>query len=321
MFDIKQYLNYPKREVQIKQSDYGKPAFWGYFEKPKTQTKYIKQNLSEPGIPMSFYRRSGYGHRAPFYNRKRTGTKAYAKKYHKAAIDGTGGYGARPGFTTVPRTRGWAGTSGEMKYFDTQVDSDAIVSAATWANAEMDPATFLTLCVPVKGTGISNRVGRRIKVSKIKIRGSVTCDSQLNRILPLEEFILRIAVVQDTQTNAAQLNAEDVYDGGATPMLAVAAYQSLDNLGRFKVLRNSYEKLEQPAMTWDGTNELMNAINHTFKFNINFKNPVEVHFNETNGGTIADIVDNSFHVIAMVSDAIDPSPLLNYQCRVCYKDM
>lgn len=56
-----------------------------------------------------------------------------------------------------------------------------------------------------------------------------------------------------------------------------------------------------------------------FKFTVNFKKPVVVHFNATNGGTVADVVDNSFHIVA-AADVIAYAPSLIYYSRVCYKD-
>jgi len=52
---------------------------------------------------------------------------------------------------------------------------------------------------------------------------------------------------------------------------------------------------------------------------VNFKTPVKVQFNATNGGTVAVIVDNSFHIICGASN-ITYAPTISYYCRVAYKE-
>lgn len=56
-----------------------------------------------------------------------------------------------------------------------------------------------------------------------------------------------------------------------------------------------------------------------FKVNVRFKRPVVVRFNATNGGSIADIVDNSFHVIAGKSTS-SRTVNLAYSSRIVYLD-
>ena len=78
---------------------------------------------------------------------------------------------------------------------------------------------------------------------------------------------------------------------------------------------------QDPSMTGSPTtgDVITGAQMVNFKYSIYFKKPISVRFNATNGGTVADIVDNSFHVLATcTSTALGPN--LYYNCRVCYKD-
>lgn len=224
--------------------------------------------------------------------------------------------GTRAGYQVVQRTPGVYG-AGEMKYFDTEF-SGAIPSVAAWTGTEMDPATFLTLCVPVVGSAINQRIGRAIKVHKIKIRGIVTCAAQVDQTAGDAPAVLRLILYQDMQTNASQAQGEQVMTG-ATTSSNVNMFQNIDNFGRFRVLKDKIITMANPNFTWDGTNLETMGLARTFKMNINFKVPVEIRFNATNGGTIADIVDNSFHVIANAYST-GLVPTLNYACRVCYKE-
>ena len=72
-------------------------------------------------------------------------------------------------------------------------------------------------------------------------------------------------------------------------------------------------------MTYDGTNVEQAGLSKPFKFNITFKKPINVRFNNTNGGTIADIVDNSLHLIAL-TDNDNLAPAISYYSRVDYKE-
>lgn len=85
----------------------------------------------------------------------------------------------RSGYATVARTRG-VYSKGEMKYFDTERSVTAIPASTDWTATEFPPnvGTPTTLVVPTVGSAINQRIGREIKVYKIKIRGNITMDPQ-----------------------------------------------------------------------------------------------------------------------------------------------
>ncbi len=210
-----------------------------------------------------------------------------------------------------------------MKYFDTTLASanGVIPSATTWAGSEFDPTTFLTFCVPVKGTGINERIGRHINIHKVKIHGRIACGAQANQTVTDAACIVRMIMFVDTQTNAAQAQGEQLMDdpgtaaGGNTPF----TFMSLKTLGRFRVLKDKTITIQNPNISWDGTNIEQNGLIRSFKFNHTFRKPLDCHFNATDGGTIADIVDNSIHLIATcTSTALVPTMV--YEARVSYKD-
>ena len=96
-------------------------------------------------------------------------------------------------------------------------------------------------------------------------------------------------------------------------------FQNIDNFGRFRVLKDKLIRVQDPNMSGDAASHDLNGIVVPFKYTIKFRVPVSVRFNQTNGGTIADIIDNSFHVIANTNDSTH-SPSLVYFSRVCYKE-
>lgn len=230
---------------------------------------------------------------------------------------------ARPKYMRVAgRSAGALVAAAENKYFDTTYPLTALVAtAANWANAECDPATKATLCCPVQGSGISDRVGRKIHVTKLKIRGNVsyTLSGTLASVASMPE--VRICVVQDMQTNGAQLNAEDVMASSATAAVTnqILTFQNLGFFGRFRVLKDKQLSFKTGIVSNNASATTISQELATipFKCTIKFRKPVVVHFNSTNGGTVADIVDNSFHVIALSTVT---SAALSYESRVVFVD-
>lgn len=224
----------------------------------------------------------------------------------------------------VPRSFGNPRAITERKYFDTNRTAMALSDAvSTWAGAEADPATLLSIFQPVTGDDFLNRDGRKVQVFSIKLRGTITVAAQTNAAAADGAAMIRILLVQDKQTNGAQLNAEDVLGTGggvAYTGQAINAFQNPAFFGRFRVLKDRKFALQNPNMTYDGTNIEQAGLIKQFKMNIKFKKPVVVHFNATNGGTIADIIDNSFHVIAG-TNSTDMAPSIGYLSRVTFIDL
>jgi hypothetical protein len=205
-----------------------------------------------------------------------------------------------------------------MKYFDVTRNVTAIVANADWTGTEADPATLDTLCCPTVGSAINQRIGREIKVHKIKIRGVVSAPAQTTQAGGDNAQFIRMLLVQDTQTNATQMQGEQVV-GQANPSLF--SFQNLDNTGRFRVLKDKTIALTNANIsgTSAAATVIQSGMGRWFKINYRFKKPVSIRFNATNGGSVADIVDNSFHVIINSLDSAIGAQM-GYQARICYKE-
>ncbi len=224
----------------------------------------------------------------------------------------------RPGYRTAAR----ASRPAETKYFDTFISARALPATTSWAGCETDPATFNTFCVPVKGTSINERVGRTIEIHKVKIRGCIRCPPQIDATATDPGSICRLVLFVDHQTNAAHVQAETVMDGpsSANAVLCTMTFQNLDSMGRFHVLKDKYFALSPPTLTYDGTNMEQTGTQRAFKMFHVFNPPLKVNFNATNGGSVADISDNSIHMIARcTSDGV--APTMDYEARCSYKDL
>ena len=235
--------------------------------------------------------------------------------------------------------------AGEMKYFDTYKTTTAVgVVTTTWpAGAMVDPtttvnlgaaavATPLSLFVPTVGSALNQRIGRSVLVRKIKIHGQITAAATGTNLASWEPYLpqkVRVLLVQDTQTNAAQMTAAQLLNDAGASDTTINSYQNPNNFGRFRVLKDKdilvqdpnfsveYNPDDEPQTGYARTNGLI----RNFKFSVNFKTPVKVQFNATNGGTVLDIVDNSFHMLAACTGvSTNHPPSISYYARVAFKE-
>jgi len=235
----------------------------------------------------------------------------------------------RPRYTNrgVPRTTGGTlmrGVPGEMKYFDCALAQSALVSSASWTATVRDPVltpvvNMNCLFAPTVGTGVNQRIGKACKMLKMKIKGTIIVPAQSNQTATDEGCKVRILLVEDMQTNGSQCDGADLLGTQGTVQEAINTFQTVNNFGRFRVWKDKSYILENPNGSWDGTNIEIWGLKKQFKFNLNWRNGYNIRFGSGGAGTVGDIVDKSFHIIAM-TDNLNLSPAITYCCRVCFKD-
>lgn len=196
---------------------------------------------------------------------------------------------SRPYYASVARTRGAAVQ--EKKYFDANKALTAIPN--TWVGSEMDPA-INCLFAPGQGGDVTQRSGRKATMLALRMRGAIYCAPQINQTATETPTVVRVIVYQDTQTNKAQSQGEEVMDttGG------IWGFQNPANFGRFKVWKDKIFRIDNTPITYDGTDIEQCGAMRNFKFNLKFKKPIVVNFHSSSNEDVADIVDNSFHIIA-----------------------
>jgi len=206
-----------------------------------------------------------------------------------------------PNVRFMSRTPGGQITA-DNHYFDTERTSTAIPqSAVSWAGTELDPNTTAMMCLfaPSQGDDIANRQGRKIFVKKIRISGVLNVPVQTAQAAADPEQNIRIIVYKDKQTNGAQAQGEELIESGAGSD-AIHMYQNLKNLGRFEVMYDKYFVMTQRYLT--GLTGAYVQAGQTKNFKISLKPNCVVNYNATNGGTVADVIDNSFHLIALTDN-------------------
>lgn len=207
------------------------------------------------------------------------------------------------------RRRSTGGLVGvEYKYIDLNRGGLAIPN--TWVGGEMDPAVALCLNACVQGTDVSDRDGSKIVLKRIDISGQVYRAAAAAVAAGRAASYITVALVLDTQTNGAQLNAEDVY---STNGVDAYARRVIEYSQRFKVLwKGSF--ILQDDMSWNDAAATAGVGGVARKFEIHKKMDLPVQYITGAGaGTIADIRDNSLHMIAASTGALD---LIEYNSRV-----
>jgi len=232
---------------------------------------------------------------------------------------------------SVARSRG-AIVSGEMKYIDSWGAGVVQDCGTNWVGTGFDPnrtvdigggaAVLNPLCLfaPTVGAGVSQRIGKKCHMMKVKINYSLTVAAQAAQNAGDPATSIRIIVVLDKQTNKSQMLPEQLMQattGGSG--IALMTFQNVNNFGRFQVLRDKTIVLESPTLTQLSTgNVIQSGLNYYGKMSYKWSVPLGVRF-DTGTGTAADIIDNSLHVIAATAQNGLPVTF-GYNCRVSFKE-
>lgn len=270
------------------------------------------------------------------YTRKRKFGKYMGGSYmplprlmpQSAALGGGGPFvSARRNYSYVPRTTGALTGTPERKYFDTSMDNGVVGGNADWTATEMTPDGTGSFVSMVQGTGIANRVGRKICVKKFQIRGCLISAALSDQAdAPSLSPIIRMILAVDKQANGTIVQGETVMTDGGSSNGNCFSYQNTDNFGRFTFLKDVTYVLQQSnsfndnAVAGPASTGSVGFTTKLFKFTYKPRKPFYIHFNATNGGTSADIVDNALFLLAHVSAA---SPVVNmrYNARLTYTDV
>ncbi len=209
------------------------------------------------------------------------------------------------------RTGGFLGI--ENKFMD-HTHSAALVTSTNCSSGEFEHGTSKALNAIAAGDGESDRDGRQVVVNKIELNCTVTVPAQVNQTAKDVHPEVFVALVQDTQTNATQLDSEKVFfnpSGNATT--CVVPFRNLQYIKRFKVLATKLIRMPMPSSSWDGTNIEVQGTTRAFKLKHSFKRGLKCNFSGTTA-VVGSIVDNSIHCIAFCSTT-DAAPTMVIQSR------
>lgn len=216
--------------------------------------------------------------------------------------------------------------SSERKYFDSTMDGDGIniVPGTGWTNGqEMSPTGQGCLFAPTLGPDIMNRIGKKVTVHKISLRGHISVEPNTTGSATLPEFpCVRMVLFVNKQVNGASTNIGDLLSSGTTAGSAtIHSFQNVNNFGRFRILKDKTIRLQDPNIigtTGAGNSEWV-GYQVPFKITHKFRKPLNVHFNAGTGLFVANIVQNSLQLAVGASNGNGPL-LLHYKCRTTFTD-
>lgn len=189
----------------------------------------------------------------------------------------------------------------EIKNFDVTLATTAITTAGIIVDS--------TLNLVRLGTDDNNRVGRKISIISIHLRGSLHMPSQT--VLSSMNALYRVILYLDTQCNGATAAVADI--------LATAdekSFLNLDNTDRFIILKDWFFKLGTETNTVLAgpvyASTLMQKVltfNKKCDFSIKF---------DADAGAITDITSNNIGIMAIASTA--NNAFLDMTSRIRFSD-
>jgi len=243
--------------------------------------------------------------------------RTYKRRRFNSLIPGAGYNRNRYRFT--PRSLGNPLAVTERKYFDTDRAANVAVLSTDWSGTLANPTSLNTLFCPSLGTAVYQRIGRQVNVARLAIRGNVGLSSfYASGLSPKPGYLVRVLVFIDQQTNGVIASAPQVINSASTTD-PVDMFQNYDTFGRFKVLKDVTFKFYYPSVFVDSTSTNFNGMTQTFHWEFKFNPPLRIRFNGNNNGTVADIIDNSFNIMAGTTAAASQA-FLDFKCRTVYVD-
>lgn len=201
----------------------------------------------------------------------------------------------------------------EFKNYDTEVNS--MIVPTTWANSITVDPTPDTLCAPVMGTDSVNRIGRKIVLKSVYIKGTMLRAVGSDKNDLRAPSTVTAVLVLDKQTNGLQLNPIDLFVPGT---VNANDMRNLYYTKRFKILwKKRFTLADTNAFNDGAATGSISGNRHHFSVFRNLHIPVEAVQDD---GDVGDIVDNSLHFLAVTTSA-DGADYINYQCRVRFIDM
>jgi len=205
----------------------------------------------------------------------------------------------------------------EKKFLDTAKTETTIGAAAALTGGEYDPSSGCTGCLscPAQGDTEQSRDGKRIVIDSVMVKGFVA-GAFATSAAATDSVKVFVAVILDTQTNGAQLNSEDVFKN--TSSAAVLNCDPVKNLlfgSRFRILKSQVYDLT-PLGVGPAGNLAYFDTRREFDWYIPFKGGLPVNLNAGTTADVANVIDNSIHVVAFATAA---TASIGYNARIRFQ--
>jgi len=198
----------------------------------------------------------------------------------------------------------------EKKFLDTARADTVVASVAALTGGEYDPTTGCTGCLscPAEGDNEQSRDGKRFVIDSLILKGYVRTAQETGQApsTPIKVFV---AVVLDTTSNGAQMSSEDCFKNLlGTTLGVVDVTKNLLSGNRYRILKSQVFDVTPVGIAAAGATVAHYGIRRDFDWYIPFKGGLRVSLkdgdaNSGKNADVANVVDNSLHVIAFATDA------------------
>ncbi len=234
----------------------------------------------------------------------------------KASYKGSKGY-SKPRYTQYQSP-----SSGiALKGMDTDIDlGGANILSTVTTNGQMPPANLIQ-----QGTGSYNRVGRRIAMKSIRVKGTLDCHMYKTAGGDNSGNIIRLVVVYDKQPTGVTPLFNQVFgvtDQNGTETSRFTDSLRYDNMERFEILKDDYFTFQASSMDQAVAGNYQAQMKH-FDHYIKLKDRTTTFSGQTAPMAIADISSGAVYVIfrALINDAlVSDCRVIHSQARLRYTD-
>jgi hypothetical protein len=250
---------------------------------------------------MPYYRQSRYGPvRGGYYRQWSAKQQRYIRARARTA---------RSKALVARRQQGYVRTSGRYGRFG------GSTGELKWADIDMLDATLGStmqigqLTTIPQGDGASQRVGTKICLKKLNMRLHFTMPTAA--ATSPDPYLIRVMIVQDTQTNGAQFTATDLLVEDT-----IHSFRNLDNVARFKIIFDKILTINVTAL--DGAGYGLAGRIVFLKKNIPLNIPIQYQTSTTNGD-VSTIKTNNLYLATQIQGTAEKIQM-DGTCRVRYED-
>lgn len=176
---------------------------------------------------------------------------------------------------------------------------------------------LITLNIPTVGAELYQRVGRKIYMQSVHIRGIVTL------VATSLQDLGRMIIVYDSQPNATTFALADLLkDSNAAAASTANSEINLNNRQRFKILRDDQLLLSAGTFTAGVLTNftIIDPIKNSYNIDMFIPlNGLETIYNATNGGTASDITSGALYLFNVSQSGTSKYSLL-FHSRLRYYD-
>lgn len=200
----------------------------------------------------------------------------------------------------------------ELKFFDNALLPTALQSSTDATLGVLNPSAVISFTTIAQGDGEQQRDGKRAVMKSLYVSGTVKTPGLNLATGSVIQPLIFIALVQDKQSNGAEVNSENIYKNiAANSNLSANPLRNLKFSSRFRVLAATQFMMPRPSVNWNGTTE--DVAGTTVPFKLNWKGEMPVTYSGTTAN-IANVTDNSINLIAWASNT-SLGPTIQYVAR------